>query len=52
MPKVRPKETYDSYIKRCIPYVMAEKPGISNIAAFARCNGLWEEAKKRKDKKK
>lgn len=49
MPEPKPNESFNDYMKRCIPYVMNEK-GIANDQAFAVCNGLWDSAKKGKNK--
>lgn len=47
MPKPREGEKKDEYIDRCIAYVM-EKEGVKNRShAYAKCNGMWEQYKKK-----
>jgi len=46
MPKPNAGESKSKFISRCISYVM-ENEGISDSKhAYAKCNGIWEQAKK------
>lgn len=42
MPKVKPNEKKEDFIKRCIPYVKEEEPDLPNDAVVAKCHGIWK----------
>lgn len=47
MPTPSRSETKAHYMARCVPYVMKEKGTQSNAHAVAKCNGMWEQSRKR-----
>ena len=47
MPTPSRSETKSHYMARCVPYVMKEKGTKSNDHAVAKCNGMWEQSRKR-----
>jgi len=44
MPDVKPGESQDDYMKRCVPYVMAEAGTKGQKHAVAKCLGMWKQA--------
>ncbi len=50
MPKVLPKDTQESYVSRCIPYVMKNE-GLDQKQASGKCFGLWRQHQKNKRSK-
>jgi len=52
MPTPKKDEKKHEFIERCIPYVIDEekKKGkeMDPDAAYAKCNGIWEQKKKEK----
>lgn len=42
MPSVKPGETKDEYIKRCIPFVISEGTAKDGSQAAAICHSLWD----------
>ena len=49
MPDVERGEPYDDFMARCIPIVKGEDKGqgYDPKHAAAKCNGIWEQSKKR-----
>ena len=46
MPSVREGESRESYVRRCIPYVI-KKEGLKQEHAVAKCYGMYEQHKKK-----
>jgi len=49
MPDIERGESYDNFMGRCIPIVKQEDKGqgYDPKHAVAKCNGIWEQGKKR-----
>jgi len=45
MPAVRPKESRNDYVSRCVPYVMKEE-GLTQEQAVGKCFGLYDQHRK------
>ena len=45
MPAVRPKESRNDYVSRCVPYVMKEE-GLTQEQAVGKCEGMYTSYKK------
>lgn len=48
MPNVRPKESRESFIRRCIPYLIRE--GKSQDEAIAICGSMYDQSQRAKQK--
>ena len=48
MPKIKPNESRDDFISRCIPVVMDEGTAESKQQAVAICNSMWDQAQESK----
>jgi hypothetical protein len=47
MPKPNPNESKKDFIARCVPYVMKNENVKDSKYAVAKCNGIWEQHKKK-----
>jgi len=45
MPNPKSDESKSDFMSRCVPYVKNENEKLSNDAAVAKCNGIWEQHK-------
>ena len=48
MPTPKPNETKKEFMKRCIPIVLKEPDTKDSGHAWQKCNGIWEQSKKKK----
>ncbi len=48
MPSVRPNETKDEFMSRCIPMRHSEHPSEDNKQSVAVCFSMWKEHNKKK----
>lgn len=50
MPTPKPNEKKEDFISRCIRYVMKNEGITDRAHAWQKCNGIWEQSKKKKGK--